>query len=203
MIARGAGLKHCVTQEDEGGAFVRINAKADYSGPVMEAMEWPEIHDKLKKGEMDGELSEGSLSIVSQQALLDGSFPELTLTFESIKNFKFARVKEKDQQSTHLELRFQIVSRDTHAAALCYEYKRAVKKSLGLLTLKSKAVVPGTKTGGGGDEGDEGEDDDQELQEVLPGAESVVTTANLPRRRNRRQQLQEAAADEPVTAEVE
>ena len=137
---RGASLSHCVMTTDESGAFLRLNAKADYTDTIRDEMSWDELGDNSKSMELAGEIPGGNLVLTCQQAGIDGSFPELQIGFDAVRAFKAVRVKEKDQESSRVELRFQIITRDHASATVVFEYKATVKKALGELRLTQDAV---------------------------------------------------------------
>lgn len=130
-ILRGAALAHCVIQSNEAGTFLRMNARADYTETIREEMGWDELGLRSRMIELDGEVAAGRLALTSQQQSLDGTCQQLRIGFESMSKFRAVRCKAKDQQSTHIELRWHIISRDPDAATLAMAYKGEVKEGLG------------------------------------------------------------------------
>jgi hypothetical protein len=135
LILRGAWVAHVVIQSNESGCFCRLNMRADFSDTVRHEMGWDELGIHSRMIEFDGELPFGRLTLKPQQETLTGSSPELKLEFEDASGFRAVRVKEKDKESTRVELRFQVRSTNPDAAAFCQEYKRLVRVGLGELRM--------------------------------------------------------------------
>ncbi len=132
---RGAAVGHCVIQSDESGVFLRMNMRADYSDTLRESMGWDPLGAHSRSMDLEGQIGGGRLRLSSQQQQIDGSFPEMQISIDEVSAFRAVRVKDKDQEATRVELRFQIRSRAEEAAALAYAYKSSAKKSLGELRI--------------------------------------------------------------------
>jgi hypothetical protein len=138
---RGAHLAHCVIQSNkEGGVFLRINGRADYTKEIREENGWVELPDRSKNMDLEGEYAGGLLTLTGDQQTLGGGAPTLTLDFDQLTTFRAVRVKDKDQESSRVELRFHVISLDPNAAALCQAYKSAAKKSLGIMEISIRNV---------------------------------------------------------------
>lgn len=138
----GARLAHCVTQSNkEGGVFVRINGRCDFTKGLRDDNDWVELPAKSKNMDLEGEYGAGRITLVCQQSTLQGT-TEIELPYTEITDFRAVRVKDKDQESTRIELRFHIVTTDPDAGRLCQLYKTLAKKALGEMTVEVGAGVP-------------------------------------------------------------
>lgn len=165
---RGAWLAHCVIQSNkEGGVFLRINARCDYTKEIRDENNWVELPDNSKNMDLIGAFTPGRFNLECQQQGINGVI-NLELPFTDMTTFRAVRVSDKDQESTRVELRFHIITTDLNAAALCQNYKANAKKTLGVLmvevatageVLKPKKVDPN--------------------QPALPGAEQPVNASTL------------------------
>ena len=189
-ILRGAALAHCVIQSNEAGTFLRMNARADYTETIREEMGWDELGLRTRMADLDGEVAAGRLALTSQQQTLDGGCPELRLGFESMGKFRAVRCKAKDAQSSHVELRWHIISRDPNAAALAMTYKSEVKDGLGELRISV-----------GEDPIEEPEGDGNQMT-IHEGMKLAKGTGGKPKKLTRHEQLAAAASANaaPLTA---
>lgn len=143
FIMRSAWLAHCVTQSNkEGGVFVRINARCDYTKAIREEHGWVELPNKSKNMDLEGSFARGIVSLVSQQGTLGAENGTLDLPYTEVTTFRAVRVQDKDQESTRVELRFHIITTHDDAARMCQLYKVLAKKSFGQMTINVGAGAP-------------------------------------------------------------
>jgi hypothetical protein len=123
ILFRGAHIRHLDLRQEEGGTLCRIHVTADFSTPVITAMEWEDPGSsawsaKLKPGELHAThmiLTPGDKSLRKNEIQFDIRLAEA---------FELVTVKEKD--STRRELRFQVISGATGVAGIVEEYLRLV-----------------------------------------------------------------------------
>lgn len=111
LIFRGASVRYFDTRMSQGGeaVFVRIHVSADFTELVRTAMEWQELPDSFTEGKLSGEIAAHQISMKGSKGL--GLSFEMAV--KSIADFKVVTIKEEN--SSHRELRFVIVT-DEHGA---------------------------------------------------------------------------------------
>ncbi len=190
----GASLFKVSIESGSSGPFCLLRMRADYSGPAREKMDWPELPSGSNLMDLDeAEIPFGILLLTAQQQNLDGSAPAcLSLEMSGAETFRVVRVKGKKGAPSYVQVRFNIKSTDTNAAQACFEYKRAVRKSLAELKLTWGSAAKQVPT---------------ELELKQEDARTSATSAAMgdrpkkgqPRGRGtQRQQIQDAANQEVV-----
>ncbi len=136
LTITGAKLFDAGIKSGSSGPFMNIQIRMDYTEHAREAMDWPNIPDKSRLMELEDELPFGRLAMVSQQSNLNDSGPaEFKIEYQQIDSFRVVRVKGKKNESSRVELRFNVRSADPNVAHLYFEFKRQVSKGLSELKL--------------------------------------------------------------------
>lgn len=189
----GTTLFKVSIESGSSGPFCLLRMRSDYSVPAREAMDWPELPGAANLMDLEeAEIPFGKLTLTSQQQNLDGSQPAcLKLQFSTADTFRIVRVKGKKNQSSYVQLRFNVKSLDPTAAAACFEYKRSVKKGMAELVIKWGAAakeVPAVLT---------------LVQENEPKRISNVDGMKAGSRKKQKEQMAAAVAAEAPTVTVE
>lgn len=120
LILHGAYVHYNDTRRDETKVFSRLHCTADYSEPVQEAMKWEPLPGSLKSGKLDGELAATHLILTPSGRELKQH--ELQIGVSEVSAFEYVRVKEGEDGSVKLELRFVIKTAHPGAAAMVESY---------------------------------------------------------------------------------
>jgi hypothetical protein len=131
IVFRGTHIRYFDGRQEEGGAFVRIHLTAEFSEPVMEAMDWEEPGSSVTDAKLDGELHGTHLILTPGDKLLSRS--EIQFDIRSAEDFKVVTVTEGD--SKRRELRFIVRSSADGVAALVDQYIRVVGTHQGVLKI--------------------------------------------------------------------
>lgn len=128
LIFRGAYIRFVDLRYDEKSKtpYVKINFTAEFTEPVRQAMEWGEPPAGFASAKLDGEFTASNLIMTPNGREL--KIHELQINAKDIGGFELARVKGDDGDSTHNELRFQVLTADPEAALKLREYIAAIGK---------------------------------------------------------------------------
>lgn len=165
LLLRGAFIRFVDLRYDAKSKipYVKINFSASFSDRVREAMEWGEPPAGYGSSDLDGEFAATHLVLTPNG--LKGN--EISMDAKSIGTFSLERVKGDDGESTHHELRFQVVTAAANAGKDLQDYLAVVGKGVAVLRVNYEAqselemqAEEGSDTGG-----DEAEEPEQELLE--------------------------------------
>lgn len=127
LIFRGALIRFVDLRYDDKSKtkYVKINFTAAFSEPVREAMEWGEPPAGFASAKLDGDLVANHFILTPDGKELRPH--EIQMDASGISGFEVHRVKV-GEDSHENELRFQIVTSLTSAAAIIEGYLEAIGK---------------------------------------------------------------------------
>jgi hypothetical protein len=133
LLFRGAFIRFVDLRYDEKSKtpYIKINFTASFSKPVREAMEWGEPPAGYGSADLDGDFSATHFVLTPNGRELKDS--EIELKAKSIGDFVLFRVKGDDGDSTHHELRFQILTSDEESGRKLQDYIKVIGKGEALL----------------------------------------------------------------------
>jgi translation elongation factor EF-1beta len=133
LTFRGAFIRFVDLRFDEKSksTYVKINFTSDFSEPIREAMEWGEPGAGFTASDLEGELSLTHLVLTPNGRELKPH--EMQISAKEATGFSVVRVKGDDGESTHNELRFQVLTADPDAAAKLREYIANIGKGVAQL----------------------------------------------------------------------
>lgn len=109
-------------------AHVLLHLTSDISEPIMEQMEWEDLPECFIGGHpLKGSLLGNKLILTPNDKLLRDH--EIEIECSEIMDFRLERIKSKDGESFHDELRFTAKSISQDAAGLLDSFGRIVGKS--------------------------------------------------------------------------
>ena len=131
LIFRGASVRYFDTRMSQGGesVFVRVHVGADFTDVVRSAMEWQELPDAFTEGKLSGEMVAQKISMKGEKGL--GIAFEMAA--KSLSSFSVVTVKEEN--SSHRELRFVIVTDEAGAFSTMGNFIVAAGKAKCQLTV--------------------------------------------------------------------
>ena len=132
LIFRAAYIRYVDLRYDDKSKvkYVKINFTAAFSEPVREAMEWGEPPAGFASAKLDGDLTASHFVLTPDGKELKQH--ELQLDATGIGGFEVHRI-QVGEDSHENELRFQVVTSMTSAAAMLENYIEAIGKSAGQL----------------------------------------------------------------------
>jgi hypothetical protein len=139
LIFRGSYIRFVDLRYDEKSKtpYLKLNFTASFSEPVREAMEWGEPPAGYGACDLDGEFSATHFILTPNGRELKQA--EIQMSAKSIGDFQLYRVKGEDGDSTHYELRFQVVTPDVDAAAKLQGYIAIIGKGEAQLRVNYEA----------------------------------------------------------------
>lgn len=136
LTITGAKLFDAGIKSGSTGPFMNIQVRMDYTAHSREEMGWPELPDKSRLMDLEVELPFGRLVMTSQQSnMADNTPAEFKIDYQQIDSFRVVRVKGKKNESSRVELRFNVRSADPNVAHFYFEFRRQVLKGLSEIRL--------------------------------------------------------------------
>lgn len=132
---RGAHVRYFDGRQEEGGAFCRIHMTAEFTGPVMEAMDWTDPGGSVTDAKLDGELHAINFILTPGDKQLKQY--EMQFPIRSVEDFKVVTI-EKDEVKRR-ELRFVVRSSNEGVAAQVDNYIRRIGDHQGALKISYTA----------------------------------------------------------------
>lgn len=173
MTFRGATLRYFDCRLQEGGAFTRIHASADFSDTIRESMGWPAISDEIQSCKLSGKLAGEHFVLTPNDKAL--SQYQFQLPVGEVTDFEVVHVAEEGKESTRTEVRFKMRTSSNEAAARLYEYISKVGKTGASLKLKYSAQAEL-----------EEQPEEPEVNEEQPPLDNVLNMAGSGRQRKQR-----------------
>lgn len=134
LTFRGAILRHFDVRRDEAGTFCRAHISADFSKPILEAMEWAEPMNGIKSANLDGKLTLQNFVFVPNGKEL--AQYQVDIEAAEAYDFQFHRIQaEANSESMKTELRFQIRTAATEAEHWLGQWLRNIGAGKGALKL--------------------------------------------------------------------
>jgi len=135
LIVRGAEICKCELCDDEGGVFVRINVKANYTDVLARQMGWADSHDDLKKGDLKGKMRVNHFTITPNDKELQKH--ELQLNAVEVGKFTLSVTGENPDEGktgvTHVK--FQMRTESPDAEAMLGKWKRKIGRAPALMKI--------------------------------------------------------------------
>ncbi len=194
LTIRGVYIHQFSKCSDKAGQYLHLVVHADISKVFAEYMGWENlIYDGDGfRGGWDGKIPlEGALVLRSMILTFTGGKHELALDVDSADHFTLHRTKEGE--SSKLELRFHLISRQAGAAATVETYYEKIQDGVGTLKLTTNGdQQPSLLTAN--NQAEEEDDDDsasneeakEETQEAVIGGTSRSVTAQTGGKKKRR-----------------
>lgn len=138
LIFRGAFIRFVDLRYDEKSktTYTKINFTASFSKPVQEAMEWGEPPAGFASAKLDGNFVATNLILTPNGELKSH---EIQFDAKEISGFELHRVTNEDGESTSNELRFQVVTSASGAAAKLQKYIATIGKAEAQLRVNYEA----------------------------------------------------------------
>lgn len=136
MTFRGVEISNFDVRSDEGGQFVRIHFRSDYSDTVAQKMNWPDaMPDAVKQAKLSGKLALANFILTPNDKEL--SKHEINLKAVEATDFQLSRAggDEEEGVPAKTSLRFMVRSNEMGAEALLGTYWRVVGKGLAKLKI--------------------------------------------------------------------
>lgn len=118
---------------EEGAIFCRVHFTANFTKPVMRAMEWDEVPYCLDSGKLGGILTARHIVLTPNHS--EFKKKELQLECSEISDFQVFHISGQDGASKRTELRFVARCNEEAAIARIDEYWRTIGTSGAQLTV--------------------------------------------------------------------
>jgi hypothetical protein len=163
VVFRGSEIREWKgLMDDDGKVTTRVRIKADFSEPVMEAMEWERIPDGVDKADLHGLLRGRTFGMTPTDKAIKKHAFEMDIT--EVRDFKYTSLSNKDGDVQERFITFVIVSAAVGVSQKIEEYMRVVGRAPAAIQVsyetETQQSLPGTETAavGGDAEGEEAEE---------------------------------------------
>ena len=119
---RGARIRYFDGRTKEGNSYCRIHMSAEFTKPVMDAMDWEDPGHSVQKADLEGELIGTQFTLTPN----DKKLREFGIALDINLANAFKIVTITDDEVSHRELRFVVRSPSADAVALVDNYLRKV-----------------------------------------------------------------------------
>jgi hypothetical protein len=164
-LFRNAVLKHFHVILKEGGPICRAKFSATYSDNLMKDQEWPELPDVSPSMKIETEFIGGETFVLTPVAEL--KMHEISVPCVSAQKFEVVRVQDDDSSS--VEIRFEILTNDPSSVVKMWDYLRTVGDQPAVLKMRysQQATI--------------GEEEPEEKQQTLVNTKSVISFDENPK----------------------